>query len=72
MISAIDFAKRVSEAEATGAIVELPDGMIDQVVGGGPEDFHDVFRDSHVEGGVGPTFTDAFTDRYPYGNQILG
>ena len=66
MISSTDFASRVETAEKSGSIVELSDGMIDLVVGGGPEDFFDVFHDSHVEGGVGPTFTDSFLDRYPY------
>lgn len=66
MISSVDFASRVDEVEQSGAIVELPEGMIDLVVGGGPGDFHDVFRDSHVEGGIGPTFTDVFTDHYPF------
>lgn len=71
MISSQDFSLRVDEAENSGAIVELSDGMIDQVVGGikdGPGDFHDVFRDSHVEAGIGPTFGDVFTDVYPFGD----
>ena len=69
MISPTDFASRVEETEKSGAIVELTDGMIDLVVGGSPGDFHDVFNDSHVEGGIGPTFTDVFSDRFPFNPQ---
>lgn len=64
MITPKDFAQRVSDLEKDGGIVELSDGMIDQVVGGlgtGPE-FHDSFPDSHVENGSGPTFVDNFSD----------
>ena len=70
MISSTDFALRVEDAEKSGAIVELSDGTIDLVVGGGPEDFRDIFNDSHVEGGIGPTFRDTFIDRYPFNNNV--
>lgn len=66
MLSPQEFASRVDDAEKAGGIVEVPNDLLNQIAGGGPGDFHDVFNDSHVEGGVGPSFRDNFSDRYPF------
>lgn len=76
MISSRQFYDRVNEAKTSGGIVELSDGMIDLVYGGGPGDFTESFNDSFTDGPIkGPTFIETFHDVYPpgtYGNNFNG
>lgn len=69
MISSRQLNDWVNDAKWSGGIVELSDGMIDLVYGGGPGDFTDSFNDNYSDGVIkGPTFVERFHDVYPPGS----
>lgn len=69
MISPEQFAQRVNKKCEAAAGPEIPEELLGQIFGGcAPEDFCQSFHDSYVDGGIGPTFIDNFTDRFPFGN----
>lgn len=70
MIKSSELAQRIAQKRAATPPQPIPEDMFESIFGAGcaPEDFCRSFNDSYVDNGVGPTFVDDFTDRYPFGN----
>lgn len=70
MIPAKMFSARVREAKKEIDVSELPDDVLQMIVGGGNSsdaaDFRDIFNDNYSDGPiVGPTFIDSFRETLP-------